>query len=141
MSTLAAPLLAAVYQKLAPSPRLAALGATVYDEPPETAPTPYVLLGEVDEQADEAHDRAGITAELTLHVWSRYRGYQEAARIVEALDAELHRQPLTLDGWQKVSISARRHRYTRDPDPELRHAVTTFRVWAERTPEPTHAEE
>lgn len=134
MPSIARPLLVAVYTQLDDDPGLAGLGAAVFDEVPEPRPAPYVLLGEVDEIPAEAHDRDGVTATLTLHVWSRYRGYAEAARIADALDTALHRQPLTVVGWQKVSVAAAGRTYMRDPDPQLRHCVARYRVWAEQPP-------
>lgn len=129
MTTLSGPLLRATYSVLA-----AELEQPVFDEIPESADKPYVVLGEVNETQADAHDRAGVDAVLTVHVWSRYRGYAEAARIVDEIDAALHRRPMPLEGFTDVSIASAGHQYMRDPDPDLRHALTRFRVWATTTP-------
>lgn len=129
MSTATVPLLAAVYERLAASTALQARGVEVYDEVPETAVAPYVTLGDPSESPSDQHDAQGLDVDLNLHVWSRYRGYKEAAEIVADLHAELDRKPLPVEGFTHVSIAADGARYMRDPDPELRHGVAPFRVW------------
>ncbi|MER7077912.1 Protein of unknown function [Saccharopolyspora kobensis] len=129
MSTAAVPLLTAIFARLSGSAALQARGVRVYDEVPETAVTPYVTLGDPSELPSDQHDAQGLDVDLDLHVWSRYRGYKEAAEIVALLHAELDRKPLPVDGFTNVSIAAGGARYMRDPDPELRHGVAPFRVW------------
>lgn len=129
MASLSGLLLREVYGVLS-----AELEHPVYDQVPETATAPYAVLGEVTETEADAHDRAGVDATLTVHVWSRYRGYREAAELVGEIDAALHRRPLPLAGFRDVSIAATGHQFMRDPDPDLRHALTRFRIWATETP-------
>ena len=129
MSTAIVPLLSAIYVRLSESAALQARGVEVYDEAPESAKAPYVTLGEPNESRSDQHDAQGLDVDLDLHVWSRYRGYKEAAEIVADLHAELDRKPLVVEGFTNVSIAADGARYMRDPDPELRHGVAPFRVW------------
>lgn len=129
MTTATVPLLSAIVSRLSASAALQARGVEVYDETPEAAVTPYVTLGEPSENRSDQHDAQGLEVDLDLHVWSRYRGYKEAAEIVADLHAELDRKPLSVEGFTNVSIAADGARYMRDPDPELRHGVAPFRVW------------
>ncbi|GGV13577.1 DUF3168 domain-containing protein [Streptomyces spectabilis] len=123
------PLQTAVYAKLTGHVPLMALVSGVYDEVPEQAAHPYVSLGSITESVDDAHNQRGLEAAVVLHVWSKYRGFREAAAILAALDAALDRQPLTVSGYRDVSIAHDQHQQLRDPDPQIRHINVSYRVW------------
>lgn len=123
------PLQRAVYARLAADGPLNALVSGVYDEVPEDVPFPYLTIGSITEQVDDAHNQRGLAADVTLDVWSRYRGWAEAAQVLAAADVVLDRQPLTVDGFKDVSIAHEQHTELRDPDPAIRHISVTYRVW------------
>ncbi len=123
------PLQQAVYAKLTGDAPLMALVSGVYDEVPEAAVHPYVSLGSITELVDDAHNQRGLEASVVLHVWSKYRGFKEAATILAALDAALDRQPLVVDGFTDISIAHQQHQELRDPDPDIRHINVSYRVW------------
>ncbi|WP_048574131.1 DUF3168 domain-containing protein [Streptomyces leeuwenhoekii] len=123
------PLQQAVYARLTGHAPLMALVSGVYDHVPETAQHPYVSIGSITETVDDAHNARGLEATVVLHVWSKYRGYREAAQILAALDAVLDRQPLVVSGYRDVSVSHRTHSEVRDPDPTIRHINVSYRVW------------
>lgn len=117
----------AVYGLLSDSDGATAVaGCEVYDEVPEGAAFPYVVLGEFDELRDDAHTELGALVTITLHVWSRYRGYRETARCLDAVQATLHRARPDVDGYRDVSITHDSNAYQRDPDPDLRHGIGRF---------------
>lgn len=123
------PLQAAVYSKLTADTALMGLVTGVLDYVPEAQVAPYVTIGAITEVPSDSHSQRGLTSNLSLHVWSRYRGYKQAADILAALDALLDRQPLTVAGYIDVSIANSQSQELRDPDPELRHIAVTYRVW------------
>ncbi|MFZ3494624.1 DUF3168 domain-containing protein [Streptomyces sp. 5.8] len=129
MTTALWPLQVAVYSQLTGHATLMGLVSGVYDEVPEDAPFPYLTIGSITERADDAHNQRGLAAQITLDVWSRYRGWAEAAQILDAADTVLDRQPLTVAGYQDVSIAHDAHTLLRDPDPAIRHISVTYRVW------------
>lgn len=104
----------------------AAGGFEVYDEVPEAAARPYIVLGEFDELADDTHTELGALVTLTVHVWSDYRGYDEIARGLDAVQATLHRARPAVDGFRDVAITHDSNSYQRDPDPDLRHGIGRF---------------
>ncbi|MER7076633.1 Protein of unknown function [Saccharopolyspora kobensis] len=121
------PLQRAVYDLLAdPDGPTASVGCAVYDEVPEGAALPYVVLGEFDELRDDAHRELGALVTITVHVWSRYRGYRETARCLDAVQTTLHRARPEVDGFRDVSIVHDSNAFQRDPDPELRHGIGRF---------------
>ena len=123
------PLQQAVYAKLTGHAPLMALVTGVYDEVPENVAHPYVSLGSITENVDDAHNQRGLEASVVLHVWSKYRGFKQAAQILSELDAALDRQPLTVAGFSDVSIAHQTHNQVRDPDPDIRHINVSYRVW------------
>jgi hypothetical protein len=123
------PLQVAVVAKLRAHAPLMALVTGVYDEVPEQIAHPYVSLGSITENTDDAHNQRGLEASVVLHVWSKYRGFKEAADILAALDTALDRQPLTVTGFRDVSIAHQQHTELRDPDPAIRHINVSYRVW------------
>lgn len=123
------PLQLAVVGKLRAHAPLMALVSGVYDEVPEQVAHPYVSLGSITENVDDAHNQRGLEASVVLHVWSKYRGFKQAADILAELDAALDRQPLTVAGFRDVSIAHQQHTELRDPDPDIRHINVSYRVW------------
>ncbi|MGC5034106.1 DUF3168 domain-containing protein [Streptomyces sp. DT190] len=123
------PLQLAVVGKLRAHAPLTALVSGVYDEVPEQVAHPYVSLGSITENVDDAHNQRGLEASVVLHVWSKYRGFKQAADILAELDAALDRQPLTVAGFRDVSIAHQQHTELRDPDPDIRHINVSYRVW------------
>jgi hypothetical protein len=128
MATALHPLQAAIYAKLTGHPALMALVSGVFDEVPEPAPYPYVSFGSVTEFPEDAHDRQGLSATVTLHVWSKSPGFAEAYEIFAALDAALDRVPLTVAGFTDVSIKHDQHQALKDPEPGVRHINAQYRV-------------
>ncbi len=129
--TFAWPVQVAVYARLTAAPGLA--GIPVHDRVPEGTVPPYVELGELDEQPDDAHDRRGYNSSLSVHVWSAYRGRREAAELLTAVDAVLHRAPLVVPGLSELSIASAGSQIIDDPNPDLRHGIARFRIWATAT--------
>src|SRR4051812_241898 len=56
----------------------------------------YVTIGEAQNVPDLAECIDGSEIFVTLHVFSRGKGYEEAKRIVAAIEAALHDASLTL---------------------------------------------
>ncbi|GGV80488.1 DUF3168 domain-containing protein [Streptomyces thermoviolaceus] len=129
MATALWPLQQAVYAKLTADTTLMGLVSGVYDEVPEDVEFPYVTLGSITELPDDAHDRQGLTAQVVLHIWSKYHGYREAAEILAAMDQVLDRKPLAVDGFTDISIAQAQHQSMRDSDPTIRHINVQYRVW------------
>ncbi|MFE4717853.1 DUF3168 domain-containing protein [Streptomyces sp. NPDC056728] len=132
MATALRPLQTAIFGKLSASSALTSR-AGVYDEVPEPAPFPYVSLGSITETPADAHDRQGLDALVTIHVWSKAPGFGEAYDIFAAVDAALDRVPLAVAGFADVSIRHEQHQALKDPDPLIRHINAQYRVWLTRS--------
>jgi hypothetical protein len=118
------PLLAlqkAVYDRLR-----AGLPCPVYDEVPEGAEMPYVVLGE-----DTAVDWStflvpGVEVTQTLHVWSDYEGMAEVKQIIDQMVQALTGDPLIVEGFTVVVARLDMVEALRDPG-GFRHGVVRFR--------------
>src|SRR5699024_12534617 len=87
----------AVYQLL--TDQQADLGAAVYDYVPEwdQASWPYVTIGEAIETPANALTFIGRDTTITLHVCSRYRGFDEANAVANRVTALLQHRRGVLD--------------------------------------------
>lgn len=132
--TARSPLLAvqtAIYEKLSQDATLSGM-AGVYDHVPEDAEHPYVEIGETTQTADNTLDGFGRQQVVTLHVWSKHRGFKEALQIEDRLTELLDHQPLTLSGFDHVFTKFEFGQTLKDPDPEIRHVVFRLRVATEQ---------
>lgn len=107
----------------------AALSAPVYDEVPEGAALPYVVIGDISEVGDYSHSTDGRQLLVTVHVWSSYPGMTEARQIAGDVIAALHFQELTVAGYRPVPFVLEFYDVLRDPGGTIRHAVIRFRAW------------
>lgn len=123
------PLRSAVYSALSANAPLMAMVSGVYAKVPETVPEPYITIGPVLQVTADDHGESGADCEVYVHVWSRQEGYAEASEIFAALDSVLHRRPLIVPGWDKVSVALRSVSEEADPDPDIRHMLAIYRVW------------
>lgn len=124
-----------VYQALASSPGLTALlgGARIYDDAPQSAPYPFITLGQSVLRDWSTGTEDGAEHELTLHVWSRAGGKRQVQEITEAIKQALHDKPLMLEYLINL-----RHTFSEarlDPDGDTFHGIVRYRA----VTEPAHA--
>jgi hypothetical protein len=122
-----------IYQALANSLDLVTLlgGVRVYDDAPQSAPYPFITLGQSVIRDWSTGSEKGAEHGLTLHVWSRSGGKQEMQQIVEAVRAALHDKPLALEGHYRVDL---RHEFSEarlDPDGDTFHGVVRYHAMTE----------
>lgn len=128
------PLQKSVYAALAAAPVLQTyLGAParVFDEPPEDAAFPFLLVGEASERDIAA--TGGETSEhiFLLHAWSRGGGRKEAKLILAAAHAVLHDQMLAVEGHRLVNLRCAESSVVREDDGETYHGLARFRAVTE----------
>jgi hypothetical protein len=123
MSAASLALQGAVYSALA----TALAPVKVYDDPPQGSAYPYVVIG--DDACADASTKTdeGEDIDLTIHVWSRYRGKKEAKEILAAIKDALHDQPLSATGWGLVMARFEFSSVFPDPDGLTMHGVSRFR--------------
>jgi hypothetical protein len=78
------------------------IGAGVYDEVPQGASAPYVVIGEGTERPWDTLTDHGSEETVVLHVWSRAKGWSQAKQIEGQINVILHDARLTLAGATMV---------------------------------------
>ncbi|MFG2683163.1 DUF3168 domain-containing protein [Streptomyces sp. NPDC048392] len=128
------PVQEALYGALTGDATLMALISGVYDFVPETAPFPYIKIGEATEVPDNSHGHFGRQTVVTLHVWTRARGHSKGQEIGARVTALLDHQPLTVEGQHHVVTRFEFSQTLTDPEPpgDIRHLVLRYRVVTEQ---------
>jgi hypothetical protein len=122
-----------VYQALAGSLDLTTLlgGVRVYDHAPQSAPYPFITVGQSAVRDWSTGTEDGAEHNLTLHVWSRSGGKKQVQEIIETIKDVLHDQPLTLSDHHLVNL---RHEFSEarlDPDGDTFHGIVRYRAVTE----------
>lgn len=127
MSDGSSELQAALYDALATSsPAIA--GGRIHDDVPEDVVFPYVQIGASDADLDDVDCSEGLDENITLHVWSRYRGMKEAKDIIAQIRTVLNAVSLTVSGRASAHSWVRQSRVVLDPDGVTRHGIVSVRV-------------
>ena len=112
----------------------ALVSTRVYDEPPQGVTFPYLRFGDITPTAFDTDTKVGATVDISLEANSRSAsGRVEAVKIVEAVNAALHRQEasVTVTGFTLVELIFETHNVTRDPDGRGYTAVIALRALLE----------
>lgn len=93
------------------------------------APFPYVTIGEDMHMPFDTDDSVGSEAVITIHIWSRARGWKEIKEIQATIRAALQRFDLAVAGFALVTIEFDSSDPPfMDPDAITGHGVSRFRV-------------
>jgi len=95
---------------------------------------PYLRFGDITPTAFDTDTKVGATVDISLEANSRSAsGRVEAVKIVEAVNAALHRQEgsVTVTGFTLVELIFQTHNVTRDPDGRGYTAVIALRALLE----------
>ena len=68
----------------------------VYDDSPQNAPYPYVVMGEILTTDWSDKSNPGQEAHSTIHIWSQYAGRKEADEMADGVLQALTRDELDL---------------------------------------------
>lgn len=115
-------------------------GPGVYDAVPEGAQYPYVKIGggDVENNRPTTFGAPGREQDISIHIWSRYRGmsevYQIAKEIADRLAPSDPKQsfPLYLEPWTWTQTLFLDFTALEDPDGVSRHGILRFRVRSHR---------
>jgi hypothetical protein len=105
----------------------ALVGARVYDQPPQDPGYPNVTFGPLTGEPWDTDGNLGWEASIQIDIWSRAPGKPEAARIMAAIKAVLHRSSITMDTQTNYLTMLELNRIL-DWDGATRHGVQRFRV-------------
>lgn len=122
---------AAIYAALTP----ALAPVPVVDQVGPNQEYPYATVGEFIAGHADTLDKQGVDMEMTVHIWTRERGMQQAQQIMRAAKDALHRQTLSAAGFQWVATIWTYAQTLRDADGKTRHGILRFSVLTFEQPE------
>ena len=79
------------------------LGASVFDDVPESTSFPYVQIGEDNVTEFDTKDVNGSETTLTLQIWSEYNGSKETKQIMDRVHDLLHDSSLSVSGFNLIN--------------------------------------
>ncbi len=123
-----------IYGLLSSDTDLLNLGVQVFDYVEEDSGYPRIKLGEAMETPDNHHGGFGRQTVVTLHVWTKSRGFKETIDIVNIVNKLLDHKydAFTLPNHTLISIKFEFLQTLEDEDPEIRHVVVRYRVTTEQ---------
>lgn len=109
---------------------MAVLPGGVHDEPPEGETRDYLTVGDHLSVPDNDLTSFGREVTVTLHIWTKARGFKRGQTILDRVVQLLDHRPESLApaGHSVVSIRNIFDQAIRDPDPAWRHHILRFRI-------------
>lgn len=94
---------------------------------------PYISLGDDQYSAWDTDSDNGTDAEISIHCWSRYRGFKEILSIQGIIYSILHRSSLSVTGNNFVMMDWIDDVKFIDSDGLTRHGISRYRVLMEES--------
>ena len=110
------------------------IGCNVYDEVPALPSGmpadafPYVVIGDDTAQPFDTDDQTGAQITITLHVWSKAKGFKETNTILGAIYGRLNRAAFSVTGYSVMDCLFEFSDKMRDGDGVTRHGVARYRL-------------
>lgn len=89
---------------------------------------PYVTIGGDTINPFDDKDNPGGNAVVQIDVWSRASSMLTLKAVVDAIDARLRRQPLSIAGATHITTELDSSVFSRDPDGKTKRAILLYRV-------------
>ncbi len=106
---------------------------TVYDDVPEGAAYPYVVMGEMTGRDWSDKFEPGQEVYSTIHIWSQYKGRKEATEMGDAILQALSKSPLDLaPNFRAVLQELDMNELIIDIDGKTRHGILRNRYLIEQ---------
>lgn len=128
----------AIYTRLSgDSTLVTTLGCDVYDDTPQDAAYPYVVIDQTTEVPNDTMGTTSRNTVVTLHTWdapdptasTQVKGAKRVKQIHNRLSELLDRWAPTVTGWGATQMQFEFSDIMRDPDGITRHGVTRFRIY------------
>jgi hypothetical protein len=103
-------------------------GGRVYDHVPQDVTFPYVAIGTPDSVPDDTRTDSGIRTAFDLHVYSQYRGQEEALQVMSQIYDVFHGVSLSVTGRTSGLAWVTGQRVLKDPDGLTTHGVVTVEI-------------
>ena len=109
---------------------LSSLEWSVYDQPPQDAPLPYITIGDDRYTQDDDDTTNAWQITTTVHCWAETTGNKPVQLMQKAVFDLLNRldDGLQVSGYYVSGVSAIYAEVLRDPDGVTRHGVQQFQI-------------
>jgi hypothetical protein len=134
MSSSSFPVQTAIFSRLD-----ALLSVPVYDDVPQDAVPPYVMIGEGQEIPADTKTHHGIEHQVEIQVFSEKEGAKEIKTILGSIYTELHRNSITVSGFSATVVQHDSQVIFRDLLAGWR-GVVVYRLYTTDTNEPDSTE-
>lgn len=121
----------AIYDRLNDDSNLTStLGAAVYDDVPDGAAFPYVVIGDITEGPNDTMGTTGRDTTVVIHTFSQTESSKQVKQIQNRIDELLDRWKPTVSGWSPAIGGMQQEFFEtfRDPDGITRHGVSRYRT-------------
>lgn len=119
----------ALYSTLTNDYAVMALVTGVFDKVPQSQSAPYVSFGTRTEARLDTMGTWGKDATFELNVWSEYAGFKQAENILDAINAALDYQTLTVANWTTTVFCRFEDAVTiEDPDGVTKRIAARYRI-------------
>lgn len=89
---------------------------------------PYVVVKPIELDFNDFDSETGFVGEAMIHVWSKYKGSSETATIQKQIYDTLHRQTMSVTGYNVVSVQQQFTEILLDPDGITRQGVQRYQI-------------
>jgi hypothetical protein len=100
----------------------------VYDDVPDNALAPYIVIGDDTMIEYDADQVLGFDSTVTIHTWSTYRGRSEVKSLMGLIYDALHRAEFTIQGYNLIGCDCEYSETFLESDGVTRHGVQRFRI-------------
>lgn len=101
---------------------------SIFDHVPADSAFPYMVLGDMTERPVETQEGGGKDIALTVHCYSRYRGFHETQQILATIADVLDGADYPVAGHTLVLCDLTSSSCLLEADGTTRHGIQNFRI-------------
>ena len=108
--------------------------AAIFTDVPQAADSeletafPFITIGADTINPFDSKDDLGGSAIVQIDVWDRATSMLDLKAVVDAVDARLRRQDLSISGVSHITTELESCTFSRDPDGKTKRALILYRV-------------
>ena len=108
--------------------------AAIFTDVPQAADSeletafPFITIGADTINPFDSKDDLGGSAIVQIDVWDRATSMLDLKAVVDAIDARLRRQDLSISGVTHITTELESCTFSRDPDGKTKRALILYRV-------------
>lgn len=106
----------------------------VYDDVPEDAEFPYIVIGETSAVPFSTKDSDGFEVSIVIHCWSRFDGREQVKQMMDQVYGVLHNTDLNVDGFDTTYCYFEFSQVFLESDGRTRHGIQRFNLTISPTP-------